>query len=177
MSGYCFYINLNIKGDFQICIRAPLSDFTIGSFSRSLADHGYCSFFMSVHTNFFCGWRCWSFYCNTISFLVKLRIKSAPSGQIQINWIKRLVLNYSRFSSRFLLTIDYTIHFIYIIFYILYALHIIYLIKFNASVIGMFVYKKVTSNDNIIGLSSIGTFLMNIVNVVEFFFKFRFNLG
>ena len=25
ISGYCFYMNANIKGDFQICISAPLT--------------------------------------------------------------------------------------------------------------------------------------------------------
>ena len=34
------------------------------------------------------------------------------------------------------------------------------LIMFNVSIIGMFVYKKVTSNDTIISLFSMGTFLM-----------------
>ena len=26
ISGYCFYMNTNIWGDFEICIRAPLID-------------------------------------------------------------------------------------------------------------------------------------------------------
>ena len=26
LSGYCFYMNTNLEGDFQICISVPLSD-------------------------------------------------------------------------------------------------------------------------------------------------------
>ena len=35
-SGYCFYINMNIKGDFQICISVPLVIFRHCFFCSSL---------------------------------------------------------------------------------------------------------------------------------------------
>ena len=35
---------------------------------------------MSLHTNLCCGWRCWSYHCNVINLLLKLRIKSVPGG-------------------------------------------------------------------------------------------------
>ena len=40
----------------------------------------YSSAFISLHINFCCGWRCWASHGNTISLLVKLRIKSVPSS-------------------------------------------------------------------------------------------------
>ena len=39
---------------------------------------------------------------------------------------------------------------------------------FSVSIIGMFVYKEVTSNDAITSSSSMGTFLMQLENIVEF---------
>ena len=44
---------------------------------------------------------------------------------------------------------------------------------FSVSIIGMFVYKEVTSNDTIISSASMETFLMYLENVVEFLALFK----
>ena len=45
---------------------------------------------------------------------------------------------------------------------------VINIIMVRVSIMRMFVYKEVTSNDTIISSSSMGTFLMELENVVEF---------
>ena len=47
----------------------------------------YSSAFISLHIIFCCGWRYWASYGNAISLLVKLRIKSVPSGLLKPDWL------------------------------------------------------------------------------------------
>ena len=58
---------------------------------------------MSLHLHL----RRWSYHCNVISLLVKLRIKSVPSGcSNQINYFKKLVLRYSCFPNKLIIIIN-----------------------------------------------------------------------
>ena len=47
-SGYCFYLNTNIKGDFKICISVPLNILLI--FQNKTLENELQKFKTGVHT-------------------------------------------------------------------------------------------------------------------------------
>ena len=73
----------------------------------------YSSVFIRLHINFCCGWRCWVSHGNAISLLVKLRIKSVPSGCSN----QKLVLRYSRFPSKLMIIINIILDYVWCINY------------------------------------------------------------
>ena len=67
----------------------------------------YSNVFKSLYAHFYCGSTCCASHGNSISLLVKLRIKSVPSGsQNQTDKIKKLVLWYSHFPSKLIIIIN-----------------------------------------------------------------------